>query len=153
MYTVEQASILEIPELLEIAVQFWNESPTYKQRPLDINKVRAHLQSLILYPSTGCLFVCKDEHGQILGGFAGGIQAEWFGHSVMSFDYCLFVRPESRGSRAAYLLIKQFIAWSQEQGADWIQCGTATKINTDRTIKFYEKMGFIHTGSFLEMKV
>lgn len=153
MYTVEHAKILDIPELLEIAVKFWNESPTYSQRPMDINKVKLHLQSLVCFPSTGCLLVCKDEEGKIVGGFAGGIIAEWFGNSIMTFDYCLFVRQESRGSRAAYLLIKEFIAWSKEMGANIIQCGTATKIETEKTINFYKKMGFEHTGSFLEMLI
>ncbi len=152
-YIVEQAKILDIPELLEIAVQFWNESPTYSQRPMDIKKVELHLKSLVCFPSTGCLLVCKDESGKILGGFAGGIQVEWFGNSIMTFDYCIFVRPEHRGSRTAYLLIKAFIAWSKEMGANHIQCGTATKIDTEKTINFYEKMGFEHTGSFLEMNL
>ena len=30
-YTVEHAKIIDIPELLEIAVQFWNESDHYKK--------------------------------------------------------------------------------------------------------------------------
>lgn len=83
----------------------------------------------------------------------GGLQEEWQSDSLMAFDYCLFVRAINRGSRTAYLLIKAFIEWAKEQGATWIQCGTATGIDTDKTIRFYEKMGFTHTGSFLEMEV
>lgn len=150
MYTVEQARIIDIPELLEIAVQFWNESDTYKQRPININKVKTQLQTLILYPSQGCVLIVKHDN-QILGGFMGGLQEEWQSDSLMAFDYCLFVKPENRGSRTAYLLIKAFIEWAKEQGCTWVQCGTATKINTEQTIKFYQKMGFEHTGSFLEM--
>lgn len=153
MYTVEQAKILDIPELLEIAVQFWNESPTYQQRPINLNKVKTQLQTLILYPSQGCVLVVKDEDDNILGGFMGGLQEEWQSDSLMAFDYCLFVRANNRGSRVAYMLVTAFIKWAKEAGATIIQCGTATKINTERTISFYKKFGFEHTGSFLEMKL
>lgn len=153
MYKVKQAKILDISELLEIAVQFWQESDTYSQRPINLDKVKTQLQTLILYPSQGCVLIVKDEDNNILGGFMGGIQEEWQSDSLMAFDYCLFVKPEKRGSKAAYMLIKAFIEWAKEQGADWIQCGTATRINTERTVSFYKKMGFDHTGSFLEMKL
>lgn len=49
MYTVEKAKITDIPALLEVALQFWNESPNYKQRPININKVKTQLQTLVLY--------------------------------------------------------------------------------------------------------
>lgn len=153
MYRIEHAKILDIPELLEIAVQFWNESPSYQQRPINLNKVKTQLQTLILYPSQGCVLVVLDDEDNILGVFMGGLQEEWQSDSLMAFDYCLFVRPENRGGRAAYLLIKSFIEWAKEQGATWIQCGTATQINTDKTISFYKKFGFEHTGTFLEMKL
>lgn len=69
MYNISKAKITDIPELLEIAVQFWNESPNYKKRPININKVKTQLQTLILYPSQGCVLICKDKDDNILGGF------------------------------------------------------------------------------------
>ena len=153
MYRVEHARISDIPELLEIAVGFWNESPTYKQRTVNLKKVKTQLQTLILYPSQGCVLLVLDDDDNILGGFMGGLQEESQSDSLMAIDYCLFVKPEYRGGRSAYLLIKVFTEWAKEQGATWIQCGTATKIQTEKTINFYKKMGFEHTGSFLEMKV
>ena len=97
-YTVEKAKILDIPELLDLAVHFWNESETYSQRPMDLATVKTHLQTLILYPSQGCVLVCKDETGKILGGFVGGLTREWFSAtSLMAFDYCLFVSSNRGG--------------------------------------------------------
>ena len=69
MYQVQQASITDVFELLEIAVQFWNESPNYKKRPINIDKVKTQLQALILYPSQGCVLIVKDDEDKILGGF------------------------------------------------------------------------------------
>lgn len=73
MYQVQQASITDVSELLEIAVQFWNESPNYKKRPINIDKVKTQLQTLILYPSQGCVLIVKDDEDKILGGFMGRI--------------------------------------------------------------------------------
>ena len=71
MYRIEHAQISDIPELLEIAVQFWQESDTYSQRPINLDKVKTQLQTLILYPSQGCVLIVKDEDSNILGGFMG----------------------------------------------------------------------------------
>ncbi len=104
----------------------------------------------------GTKMVCAigDETGKILGGFVGGLTREWFSAtSLMAFDYCIFVSSINRGSKVAYMLVTAFIEWAKEAGATIIQCGTATKINTERTISFYKKFGFEHTGSFLEMKL
>lgn len=69
MYRIEQAKILDIPELFAIAVQFWNESDNYKEILININKVKTQLQTLMLYPSQGCVLVVKDDNDKILGGF------------------------------------------------------------------------------------
>lgn len=110
MYSVEHAKILDIPKLLELASTFWQESETYSQRPMDLDTVKTHLQTLICYPSQGCVLVCKDESGNILGVFVGGITKEWFSAtSLMAFDYCIFVSSNNRGGKSAYLLLKAFI--------------------------------------------
>jgi hypothetical protein len=83
MFTVEKSKIIDLPELLEIANQFWKESPTHQQRPMDLQAVRTHLQTLTIYPTEACVLVCKDEDGNILGGFAGSIQKEWFRGPVL----------------------------------------------------------------------
>jgi len=152
-YRIEKAKISDIPTILTIALTFWEESPNYKLRPINLDKVKTQLQTLILYPTQGCVLACKDEAGNIVGGFMGGLQEEWQADSLMAFDYGLFLKPEHRGSGAAYLILNAFIEWAKAAGANWIQCGTATGINSDKTINFYKKVGFEHTGSFLEMKL
>lgn len=152
MYTVKLARETDLPTILEIAQKFWEESPSYQQRPINIQKVERHLKGLIMNPH-GCLFICLDDQDNIVGGFAGAIVEEWQADSFMAFDYCLFVKPEHRGSKAAYLLINAFLYWAKTNGATWVQCGTATLIDTEKTINFYKRMGFEHTGSFLERKI
>lgn len=150
MYKVLPASLNDIEELLSIAENFWKESPTYKKKSFNIQKVECHLMECI-ESYTGCLFKCVDDDNNILGGFVGFAQPDWMSDEFIAYDSCLFVRPEYRGTRCAYLLVTAFKYWAKSIGCTYIQCGTNTMINADRTIKFYKKLGFSHLGSFLEM--
>lgn len=58
----------------------------------------------------------------------------------------LFVKPEHRGSRAALLLMKNLVAWSQRLGANEIVGGNDNAFNSERTAKFLEHFGFEKVG-------
>lgn len=58
----------------------------------------------------------------------------------------LYVRPEHRGSRAAILLMKNFIEWSKMLGANEIVGGNDNEFNSERTAKFLEHFGFKKVG-------
>ena len=92
---------------------------------MDLDTVKTHLQALICYPSQGCVLICKDESGTILGGFVGGITKEWFSAtSLMAFDYCIFVSSNNRGGKSAYLLVKAFIEWAKFERIVFVRAGT-----------------------------
>lgn len=150
--TILLATNEDIPTILEIALSFWKESPTYSLRPINLDKVKRHLEFLIR-DKTGIVLKAVNTEGKILGGFLGGIVEEWQADSLMAFDYGFFVSPNNRGSKCAPLLINAFLYWAKSSGATYVQCGTATQIHTERTIKFYEKMGFSLSGSFLEREL
>ena len=63
----------------------------------------------------------------------------------------LFVRRGHRGSRAAVLLMKTFIAWSRRLGAREIIGGNDNEFNSERTAKFLEHFGFERVGFSLRM--
>jgi len=58
----------------------------------------------------------------------------------------LYVKPANRGTRAAVLLMKHFIAWSVMLGAKEIIGGVDNEFNTERTAKFLEHFGFKRVG-------
>ena len=63
----------------------------------------------------------------------------------------MFVRRGHRGSRAAVLLMKTFIAWSRRLGAREIIGGNDNEFNSERTAKFLEHFGFERVGFSLRM--
>lgn len=58
----------------------------------------------------------------------------------------LFVKPAHRGTRAATLLMKHFVAWSKKLGAKEIIGGNDNSYNSERTAKFLEHFGFERVG-------
>jgi L-amino acid N-acyltransferase YncA len=58
----------------------------------------------------------------------------------------LYVTPAHRGSRAALLLMKHFVAWSERLGAKEIIGGNDNSFNSERTAKFLEHFGFERVG-------
>lgn len=58
----------------------------------------------------------------------------------------LYVKPEYRGSRAAILLVKNFIEWSKMLGANEIIGGNDNEFNSERTARFLEHFGFKKVG-------
>jgi GNAT superfamily N-acetyltransferase len=66
---------------------------------------------------------------------------EWFvQHDI------LYVRPRWRGSRAAILLIRALERWADEVGSKRVVLGVHTGLVTERTGRFYERLGYQHMG-------
>lgn len=61
----------------------------------------------------------------------------------------LFVRPDKRGTRAAALLTKELIRWSEHLGAIEITGGNDNKFNSERTARFLGHFGFEQVGFFM----
>ena len=58
----------------------------------------------------------------------------------------LFVKPANRGSRAATLLMKELISWSEMLGVREIVGGVDNSFNPERTAKFLGHFGFEKVG-------
>lgn len=143
------ATVHDIPTLVEFGESFIQESPNYQARPYDNSKVANHFNSLIKH---GALFVVE-ENSVICGGFAGGIGSDWFNGQKIAFDYVMYVKPEYRKTRAAYLLIDAFVNWARIMKADRIQCGTTTGVESKGCIRLYKHFGFTEFGTVLDLEL
>ena len=61
----------------------------------------------------------------------------------------LFVRPDKHGTRAAVLLMKHLVAWSERLGAIEITGGNDNSYKSDRTAAFLGHFGFEKVGFFM----
>lgn len=143
------ATVQDIPTLVEFGKSFIQESPNYQARPYDNNKVAEHFRSLL---TLGALFVVE-QNAVICGGFAGGVGGDWFNGQKIAFDYVMYVKPEYRKTRAAYLLIDAFVRWAMIIGVDRIQCGTTTDVESKGCIRLYKHFGFKEYGTVLDLEL
>lgn len=62
--------------------------------------------------------------------------------TLVASDYLFYITPESRGSIAAYKLIKSYKAWALGLGCVEVRLSVASGINQERTSKLYSRLGF-----------
>lgn len=143
------ATLSDIPILVQFGELFMAESPNYQGRQYDPEKAEKHYKSLL---KDGLLLVVEEKQ-KVCGGFAGGIGKDWFNDQKIAFDYVLYVKPEHRKTRAAYMLVDGFIRWAQLSGASRIQVGTTTGVESDGCIRLYRHFGLKQYGTLLDMEL
>ncbi|MFW2152815.1 N-acetyltransferase family protein [Acinetobacter gyllenbergii] len=140
----------DVPVLIQIGKDFIKESPNFRERSYVEQSAGEHFSRLI--NGEGVIFVIEND-GHICGGFVGGIGNDWINNQKIAFDYVLYVKPDYRSTKAAYMLVKAFIDWAQLKGADRIQCGTTTGVEAASCINLYKKFGFKDVGVLLDLEL
>jgi len=147
---LREATENDIPILVEIGRKFIQESPNFRDRGFDELATIRHFKTLI--NGGGVIFILEKD-GLICGGFVGGMGSDWFNNQKIAFDYVLYVKPEFRKTTAAYTLVKAFIDWAKSNGADRVQCGTTTGVESAACINLYKKFGFKCVGALLDLEL
>lgn len=85
--------------------------------------------------------------GDTLAGFIGGHLSETFlNNQKNAYDNGLFVAPEYRGGTIAVRLIKNFETWAKSNGAEYIWLSQSVGHNTEKTLHFFERLGYACQG-------
>jgi len=144
------ATLNDVPELVKLGYAFIQEAPNYQSRPYIAEKAAEHFARLIR--GGGAVLLVEHEN-QIAGGIVGRVGGDWFNDAKIAFDDVLYVKPEFRKTRAAYMLIQAFIRWAQLMCASRIQCGTTTGVEYAACIRLYKHFGFTEYGTVLDLEL
>ena len=147
---VRTAKLPDVPALVALGQEFIKEAPNYQKRPYMADKAAEHFTHLI--NGGGVIFIVEQDQ-EIMGGFAGRVGGDWFNKTKIAFDDVMYVKPEFRKTRAAYVLIQTFIGWAAAMGVNRIQCGTTTGVESRACIRLYEHFGFTQYGTVLDMEL
>lgn len=147
---IRVAALADMPTLLMFGESFVQESPNYQNREFIADQAQKHFEGLI--NGQGVIFVIEHQE-KVIAGFAGSIGKDWFNNQKIAIDHVMYVLPEFRKTRAAYLLIQTFIGWAVGMGANRIQCGTTTDVESKSCIRLYEHFGFKQYGTVLDMEI
>jgi len=137
----------EAEELVRMAVA--NLKETMPGEPYDEEEIRRTFLRYLQRANPTFFFV---EHKRRVIGF---LQAVWNTYDYRAGFYTvqkvLYVSPENRGTRAAVLLMKEFIAWSQRFGASEAFGGNDNDFQSERTAKFLGHFGFKRIGYAMKL--
>lgn len=123
----------------------------YRRLSWNEGKVEALFRKILLSPN-GIFLVSENKTG--LTGFLFGSVAEYyFSDDKYAFEFVLYVKPEHRGSRGAIELTKAYIEQATSLGAREIHIENTTMVETERTEKFFERMGFRLIGGNFIMEI
>lgn len=91
------------------------------------------------------IYVAEDKN-EVIGMLVCNFYENRAADGLFTTQEVLFVRPDKRGTRAAALLMKQLISWSEQLGATEIIGGNDNEFNSERTARFLEHFGFKRVG-------
>jgi L-amino acid N-acyltransferase YncA len=97
---------------------------------------------------TGLLMVAEEE-GEIAGFMHGFVATPWYSTDRMGCESFLYVRPQSRGTRAALMMLRAWVRWCQEAGAVQLRPGTAA--SSPEADRLYQALGFEPVGALYVM--
>lgn len=146
---IREARYEDIPQLVELGQLMHTESQ-FKQYSFNSGKV-AHLIEYLITNADGIVLVAV-EQDEIVGGFIGSIAEHYFGFDRYSFDFALFVKPESRNSTAGIKLLRAYVDAAKANGVNEILIGNSTGVESDRVEKLYGRMGFTRYGGNWRMR-
>lgn len=127
----------DIPELVEMAKLAHAESQ-YNHLPFSARSV---IRTFNEHIESG--FAVKVVADKITGFFLGEIGGFVFSDVPVSIETTYYVRPEYRGTRCFYLLIRAFIEWSGDRPQLLMP---HFAIDNSKTYTALEKLGFSQAG-------
>ena len=115
-----------------------------KAMHFDENKGRELIKKLL----EGGLGIVAEEDGQIIGMMGAEIFSYWFSDSLMAHDVMIYIAPDQRGRGIGSSLIRVYIEWALSQGVERenIFIGIDSGIDTEKTEKKYNSLGFVRSG-------
>lgn len=144
---IRVATQADIPRILELGELMHAESPRWSR--LSFNRVKAEHYLRDLIDGAGAVFLA--EHGGVVvGGIAGVLSSHWSSDDLLADEVAFFMAPAARGNMLAVRLVCTLRAWAEQRGAKWLQAGTSTGLDPERTAQLYERLGFTRCAIGLE---
>jgi GNAT superfamily N-acetyltransferase len=120
----------------------WSHLGPYRE-----HKVRA-IFARYLADAHPTIFVIED-NGQLVAFLNCTISEFPSADGLYTTQEILFVRPDKRGTRAAALLLRAFVLWSDRLGALESTGGNDNALTSNSTKKLLSRFGFEEVGFFM----
>lgn len=146
--TIRPAAIDDVQSIVGLGQALFAESPRWSRLTFNAGKLAAFVADLIESPDGLVRVAIMD--GVIVGAIMGFACEHYAADDTVATELALFVAPSHRASGLAQILVSELDAWAQSKGCAWLQAGTTTGVQPERTAKLYEGLGFQRCGIVLE---
>lgn len=138
----EPLSARDIPELMEMSPSIHQESQ-YRDWPYSEERVEKMWSNSFSTPSHFGVKYVRD--GRIAGIFIGKLARLEFSPRLIGSHTLIWVRPEYRGGRCFYELVKEFLNWCETNG---VPAFFAPDFNDDneKLYRMFDKLGLKEFG-------
>lgn len=89
---------------------------------------------------------CAWNDGVLIGFMAGHVSETFLNNEKNAYDNGLFIAPEYRGGTTAFRLVAHFEAWAKAQGAVNVWLCQSIGHKQEKTLRFYEHLGYTCQG-------
>ena len=128
-----------------VIADYMHGQTNFASLAFDQEKVFRQIKVMLTDPQKWyCKAAVKD--GLIIGGMLGFVTETFYSQERAAYEMVVMVLPEYRGSRAAWLLIKDFTAWGEQAGAKQIRVGVGTGPTGYGATRIYAKLGYDTVG-------
>ncbi|NQV79113.1 MAG: GNAT family N-acetyltransferase [Alphaproteobacteria bacterium] len=140
----------DVPALMALGRVMHNES-RYSDLPFEALRVGFSLHRWIIMDDNRV--AVAEAQGRMVGAMVSAIGTWYFHGGKQASDLALFVLPEHRGSRAALLLVRDFLDWAAASGCIEATIATSTGINPETAGRFLERTGFEACGGVFKQRL
>lgn len=134
---MRRAAHADVPRMVEMAAAMHAES-RYQRFRISLPKIEAFFHRILGDKA----FVVLLDGDPVHAMFIGMVSDFWWGDDLESSDLLVYVTPEKRGGMSAPRLIRGYIAIAESMGVSDIKIGVSTGIDTERTLRLFERLGF-----------
>lgn len=120
---------------------------TLPHMPFEADVV-AHYAKYAIRDDQMSVFVAEQD-GKLIGYLVANLEPYLFCHGYSASQEVVYVLPEYRTTRAAYLLLKYYVDWAAEHEVLETYVGVANGIDMERKKAFFERKGFDVVGYYL----
>lgn len=145
MITIRQATLLDLLNFAPLGIRYSEEAGKHNNFPFNLDRT-LHCAGQTIVSDEGCFLLAYDE-GKPVGFLWGGCHSLPWSKAKLAVDTILYVVPESRSTSVGYRLMKEWEEWATNQGAVEVQISIASGIHEEKSITFFNKLGYSHTGT------
>lgn len=141
----------KVEAAMRLAAMMHSESPLHSPYPFDTMQVHELMRAACKDPDWLPLVCLRDD--EVIGMGLLMCQPMFFGPDKEVSDLAFYVRPDCRGTSAAFRMMAFIDLWASALGAVRIQVGIHTGINHDVALSFFQKIGYRVSGICVEKSV